>query len=431
MPPLASSNRPIFWAMAPVKAPLLVSEELALEQACRNGGAVQLHERPRAAAAQIVDGSGDELLARAGFPLDEHGRVGGRDDLHLGEDVLQWTAGADDLLEVVLAANFVLEIQLLLVELFLELGDLTVGETILDGNRDLLCNLVEQLDLVPAERVLPEPSDIERAHDAIVRLKWNAAERLHTLCEKVLRDLGLGRQGNQVCFVEHGRGARRERNAARRLHARVSPAFFHEAFVLRHFQHVAPVLARVRLVQHEAAAVVLNHFLQRRADRREHVVHVQVRDDGIVHFKEQPESIALARELVLHRTGALFMQDVIDRDRDLLGHFLHERDFAGVVFVLLQRPESHRAQTAERRRQGYGAERLHAVLAQAWDDGSEPVLECDVVDDQRLLCLPDKAAGGLVDGELGALAVSSIRPAPQAGAAASHCVSASCSTTLM
>ena len=31
----------------------------------------------------------------------------------------------------------------------------------------------------------------------------------------------------------------------------------------------------------------------------------------------------------VHRTGALVVQDVVDRDGDLLGHFLHEGDFAG------------------------------------------------------------------------------------------------------
>ena len=69
----------------------LVSEQLALEQARRNRGAVQLDERPRSAAAQVVDGSGDELLARAGLSLDEHGRVGRRDNLDLREHVLQRT----------------------------------------------------------------------------------------------------------------------------------------------------------------------------------------------------------------------------------------------------------------------------------------------------------------------------------------------------
>ena len=38
---------------------LLVAEELALEQPRRNRGAVELDERPRAAAAQVVNGPGD------------------------------------------------------------------------------------------------------------------------------------------------------------------------------------------------------------------------------------------------------------------------------------------------------------------------------------------------------------------------------------
>ena len=91
-----------------------------------------------------------------------------------------------------------LEVQLLFVELFLQLGDLPIGEPVLDGNGDLLRDLVEQLDLVLAERVFAEPADIERAQDAIVRLERNAAERFHAFGEEVLRDLGLGRQVDQI-----------------------------------------------------------------------------------------------------------------------------------------------------------------------------------------------------------------------------------------
>ena len=430
VPPLASSKRPIFCAMAPVNAPLLVSEELALEQAGRDRGAVQLDERPRSAAAQVVNRARDELFAGAGFALDEHGRVGGRDDLDLLEHVLQRRAVADDFLEVVLAANFVLEVQLFFVELFLQLGDLPVGEPVLDGNRDLLRDLTQQLDLVAAERIFSEPADVERAEDAIVRLERDAAERLHAFGEQVLRDLRLGRQGDEVVLAEHGGRLRRERDAAGRLRARVGTPLFDKALVLRHFQHMAPVLAGVGLVQHEAAAVVLNHLLQRRADRREHGVHVQVRDDGVVHFEEQAEAIALARELALHRTGALFVQNVVDGDRNLLGHFLHEGDLVVLIVMFVQAAESHGAQSAERSRQRYRAERLHAVLTQPRDHCGKPALQRDVVDDQRLLGLPDEAAGRLIDRKLTpGLMVEST-------GAASRCSritlrAASCSTRLM
>src|SRR5437660_4848564 len=43
----------------------LVPEELALEEAPRNGGAVELHERAVAAVASVVDGPREQLLARA------------------------------------------------------------------------------------------------------------------------------------------------------------------------------------------------------------------------------------------------------------------------------------------------------------------------------------------------------------------------------
>src|SRR5687768_1481338 len=43
---------------------LLVAEKLTLEQPRWNGGAVELHERAIAPAASIVDGPGEQLLAR-------------------------------------------------------------------------------------------------------------------------------------------------------------------------------------------------------------------------------------------------------------------------------------------------------------------------------------------------------------------------------
>src|SRR5262249_1342397 len=56
----------------------LVSEQLALEELVRDGGAVERNERavPRGV---VVDGLRDELLARPRLALDEHGRLRRRD----------------------------------------------------------------------------------------------------------------------------------------------------------------------------------------------------------------------------------------------------------------------------------------------------------------------------------------------------------------
>src|SRR6185369_13080718 len=63
------------------KRPLLMSEQLAFEQARGNRGAVHFDEAAFFPTAQLMDCSGDEFLSRSGFPLDEDSRIGGRDDL--------------------------------------------------------------------------------------------------------------------------------------------------------------------------------------------------------------------------------------------------------------------------------------------------------------------------------------------------------------
>ena len=81
MPPSARANRPSFLASAPVKAPL-VAEELRLEQRLGDRAAVHLDEGPIPAGAERVQRVGDQFLARAARPLDEHGGGARRDLLH-------------------------------------------------------------------------------------------------------------------------------------------------------------------------------------------------------------------------------------------------------------------------------------------------------------------------------------------------------------
>ena len=108
-------------------------------------------------------------------------------------------------------------------------------------------------------------------------------------------------------------------------------------------------MARLGLVEQKAAAIMLNDALKRCADRREDVVHVQMRDDGVVHFEQQLVPIALACELKLCRAGALVVQNVVHGDRHLLGHLLHEADFSAPdrpVFCRLPKPMAPRRRSA-------------------------------------------------------------------------------------
>ena len=57
-------------AVGPGEGALLVAEQLALQQGLRDGGAVDGQERPGGAAAVLVEGAGDQFLARAALAGD-------------------------------------------------------------------------------------------------------------------------------------------------------------------------------------------------------------------------------------------------------------------------------------------------------------------------------------------------------------------------
>ena len=78
---------------------LLVAKKLAFQQIQRNGSAIQLYERASAPRADVVNRARDQLLAGAGFSLDQHSGIGGRDAFDLFEHRFQSRTVADDLLE--------------------------------------------------------------------------------------------------------------------------------------------------------------------------------------------------------------------------------------------------------------------------------------------------------------------------------------------
>jgi len=65
----------------PGKRTLHVPEELALQEVLREGAAVDGQEGSVAPGGEVVDVARHALLAGAALPLDQHGRVGGRNML--------------------------------------------------------------------------------------------------------------------------------------------------------------------------------------------------------------------------------------------------------------------------------------------------------------------------------------------------------------
>ena len=80
--------------------PLLVAEQLALDQAFRQCPDVGGDEWPGSPPAQVVDGAGDQLLARAALPLDQDGQIGIGDLADAYEHVADGGALADHFREL-------------------------------------------------------------------------------------------------------------------------------------------------------------------------------------------------------------------------------------------------------------------------------------------------------------------------------------------
>ena len=83
----------------PGKGALLVAEQFAFEQLCRDRPAVDRHKRPVAALGVIVQVARDHFLAGARLAEDQHAGVGIGHLLHHLAHVLDRTAGADEAAE--------------------------------------------------------------------------------------------------------------------------------------------------------------------------------------------------------------------------------------------------------------------------------------------------------------------------------------------
>ena len=86
-------------AVGPGERTLDVAEQLAFQQALRQGGTVELDERAARAGAGLMDRRGQKLLAGAALAPDQHGRMGDRDLARHADHLPNGRARAFDRLE--------------------------------------------------------------------------------------------------------------------------------------------------------------------------------------------------------------------------------------------------------------------------------------------------------------------------------------------
>ena len=117
----------------------------------------------RSPVASIAANPADEIDTVAGLCLVRciHGIV-------IAARVAVCDAVANDLIEVHLAANLFFEIKLLLRQLVLERGDLSVGQRVLDSDRHLLGDLRKQFHVFFGESVFTAAGYVQCSQRAVM-----------------------------------------------------------------------------------------------------------------------------------------------------------------------------------------------------------------------------------------------------------------------
>jgi len=108
-----------------------------------------------------VNGARNQFLPRARFTEDQDSGVGGTHGFHLLQNSLEGRAFADDLLKVVLGADFFLKVEFLFSQPLLQFRHLAVSESVVQCNGNVARHLLKQVHVLliegaflPAHQVL-------------------------------------------------------------------------------------------------------------------------------------------------------------------------------------------------------------------------------------------------------------------------------------
>src|SRR6185503_11239074 len=92
-----------------------------------------------------MERSGDQLLAGAGFAQNENRRVRRRHRFDLTERLLENAALPNDFFKILLSADLVLKVKFLFLQPRLRFGRLTMFQSVVDSDGDLVRNLGKEV----------------------------------------------------------------------------------------------------------------------------------------------------------------------------------------------------------------------------------------------------------------------------------------------
>ena len=115
----------------------------------------------------------------------------------------------------------------------------------------------------------------------------------------------------------------------------------------------------------ETGVVVMNYFFERRDDAAEKFVKIACGDEDVVDVEKHLQPVAFAGELNLIGLRSLEIERVIDGNRDLAAHALHELKFRIRDELRNEPSKSHGAEPMLRGGERNHRQRAHADFAQA------------------------------------------------------------------
>ncbi len=349
-----------------------MAEEFAFQQTGGNGGAVEFDEGGLLARAEVVDGARQQFLAGAGFAVDQHRGIGGRHGFQLLERGFQSAALAHNLLEAVVGADLVFQVDLFLFQALIELFDALVGKGVIEGNCHLSGHLGEEAQIVALEAVRAARTDIQGAQGSAARDQGHATERLNSLAFEQFA--GGGGNSARLLQAEHPALPAAEDIARQTAIERHDRVLADGARAIGKIQRVHAQGADFGVVDQQAGVFQAEGAAQRRGDGPKQLARLQATHYGIVDFEQGAQAVAIVGQLFFVGRGGFGMQCVIHRHRHLARHLAHEFDIFRRVGIAGERAEMEAAEFPLRRKQRQDARRLHSISEQQVADHGEAFL---------------------------------------------------------
>src|SRR5260370_18914323 len=295
---------------------LLVAEQLAFQQTCRNSRAVEFDERLRAPRAQIMNGSRNQFFSCTSVSVDERGRVCRGDRLHLLQYTPQGNTFSDDLRKIHFAADFVFEIELFPRELVFQLSNLPKGARILHGNRNLICDLGQKLDIVAGERILLIFDHAEYPQHATSTNKRKDGDRSNFGSRGVLHS------PTSRLLDTTPPGFARAKDRSRDIFIHGDKALFLDGFVAEgEIYGVDPQECVVGIGKSNANAITDQNPARAGHYGSEEVPELEIGNHMIGQFKQKSETLVLSHQLLLRGLRRIKMQRVVECESGLLSHY--------------------------------------------------------------------------------------------------------------